>query len=306
MSSFWTIDAVPLAAASLAALSCALVGNFLILTRRAMAADALSHAIVPGIVIAVALTGQVAAPIVIAGGLIAAFAAGALTSFLARTARVEPATALGVVFTTFFAAGIVILERSGLARTAFDIHHVVTGHLEGLIWVAGTGPASLLDPAALATLPPAIGVLAAVFAIVAVLIVAFRKELAIAAFDPVFAEASGLSMARLDALVLGATALAAIAAFEAVGVVLAVAMIVCPPATARLMTRSLGSQIALSLVIAQATVLAGYGLAAFGPALFGSTLALNAAGTIGATSGLVLALAAAFSRSRRSDSAMTT
>lgn len=290
MADFWTVDFVPLLAASLSALACALVGNLLILTRRAMAADALSHAVVPGVVVAVALTGIAGSAAVLAGGLAAAFAASGLVAFLVRAGRVEPGTALGVVFTAFFACGIVLLEWTGLSRTGFDIHHVVTGHLEGLIWIgAADGMPGL---AGLATLPPVVFELALVLVLVAAILLVFRKELALAAFDPVFARASGLPVGFLEAALLTATALACIAAFRSVGVVLAVAMIVCPAATARLMTRRLGRQTALSCLIALAAVALGYAAATLGPRLFGSDLALNAAGTIAAVAGLALAAAA--------------
>lgn len=292
MAAFWTVDFVPLLAASLAAIACALVGNLLILSRQAMAADALSHAVVPGVVLAVAATGLSGSPVVLTGGLAAAFSASALTGFLVRVGRVEPGAALGTVFTAFFAFGILMLEWTGLAQTGFDIHHVITGSLEGLIWlpgdaIAGT-PAQLL-----LTLPPVVFELALALGLVAAILFALRKELALVAFDPVFARASGLPVGVLDAALLAATAFACTAAFKSVGVVLAVAMFVCPSATARLLTNRLGPQMALSVLIALLTVLAGYAFAALGPALIGSALALNAAGTIGAAAGLVLAITAA-------------
>jgi manganese/zinc/iron transport system permease protein len=166
------------------------------------------------------------------------------------------------------------------------------GYLEGLIWITdGTQGLSLLQ--LLGTLPQVISELALVLVLVAALLFAFRKELALLAFDPVFARATGLPVGLLEAVLLTATALACTAAFKSVGVVLAVAMIVCPPATARLLTTRLPQQFALSAVIALGCVLAGYLAAVAGPGLFGSALALNAAGTIGAMAGLALAATAA-------------
>ncbi|WP_296575112.1 metal ABC transporter permease [Phreatobacter sp.] len=294
MAEFWTVDFVPLLAASLSALACALVGNLLVLTRRAMAADALSHAVVPGVVVAVAITGLSGSIVALAGGLAAAFAASGLVAFLIAAGRVEPGTALGVVFTSFFAFGILVLEWTGLSRTGFDIHHVVTGHLEGLIWVSRDpgGSAGLVQ--AFMDLPQVVFELGLVLVLVVAILAAFRKEFALLAFDPVFARASGLPVGLLEAALLTATALACTAAFKSVGVVLAVAMIVCPAATARLLTTRLSHQMALSAAIAFATVLVGYAAAVFGPRLFGSALALNAAGTIGAVAGLALAATAAW------------
>jgi manganese/zinc/iron transport system permease protein len=146
-------------------------------------------------------------------------------------------------------------------------------------------------------MPRAIGRLALILVLVAAIVVALRKEFAAVAFDADFARAAGLPVGALDLVLLIATALATVAAFESVGVVLAVAMIVCPPATARLLTGRLGPQIGVSLLVALAVVWGGYGLAVLGPAAFGSDLALNAAGTIGALSGVAFA-SAVFYRQR--------
>jgi manganese/zinc/iron transport system permease protein len=292
MTPFLQIDLPPLAAATLAALSCALVGNFLVLTRRAMFTDALSHVVLPGVVIAFLATGSTATLPMLAGGVGAALVAAALVHGLAR-AGVEPSAALGVVFTSLFAVGIVIMERSGAARTSFDVHHVLYGNLEGLIWPAAEGWGSLADPEALGLLPDAIGRMALILGAVAALVGLWRKELALTAFDPVFAAASGVRVRLVDLVLLAAAALATVAAFEAVGVVLALAMVVCPAATARLVTRRLGPQIAVSLGVALAVVWTGYGLAVLGPPALGSEgLALNASGVIGALAGLVFGLAA--------------
>ncbi len=140
-------------------------------------------------------------------------------------------------------------------------------------------------------MPGAIGRLGLILGLVAAIVALTAKELALVAFDPDFARASGLPVAALDALLLVATALASVAAFESVGIVLAVAMIVCPPATARLLTERLPGQIALSTLLALASVLGGYAIATLGPGLLGSEIALNAAGTIGTLSGAFLAIA---------------
>ncbi len=296
MTTFLQIDFPALLGALLAALVCALVGNLLVLTRRAMFTDALSHVMLPGVLVAFLLTGSTAAPAVLAGGVVAAFVAAVLVHVLVRYGRVEPSAALGVVFTTLFAAGIVLMEQSGAARTSFDVHHILFGNLETLVWAGATGPASLVDPVALRGLPASIGHIALSLAFVAVLLSAFRSQFAAVAFDPVFAAASGLRVRLLDLVLLAATALATVAAFEAVGAILALAMIVCPAATARLVTRRLDAQVRWSLAIAAASVCFGYALAVLGPPALGYPIALNAAGTIGAVSGAFFILAAALQR----------
>ncbi len=291
MSPFLQIDLPAVLGASLAALACALVGNFLVLMRRAMLSDALSHVMLPGVLVAFLVTGSTAVLAMLTGGIVAALVAVGLVAFLTRTLKVEASAALGAVFTILFAAGVLVMEQTGVARTAFDVHHVITGNLEALVWPAAKGWDSLVSPQDLAELPSAIGRLALILGLVAAIVALTAKELALVAFDPDFARASGLPVAALDALLLVATALASVAAFESVGIVLAVAMIVCPPATARLLTQRLPGQIGLSALLALASVLGGYAVATLGPSLFGSEIALNAAGTIGTLSGAFLAIA---------------
>jgi manganese/zinc/iron transport system permease protein len=252
----------------------------------------------PGVLAAFLITGSTAILAMLTGGVAAALIAVGLVAVLTRTLKVEPSAALGVVFTTLFAAGVLAMEQTGVARTAFDVHHVITGSLEALVWPGARGWVSLVSPGDWAALPPAIGRLAVILALVAAVIAPVAKELALAAFDPDFARASGLPVGALDLLLLVATALASVAAFESVGIVLAVAMIVCPPATARLVTDRLPRQIGASALIALACVFLGYALAVLGPALFGAGIALNAAGMMGAVSGAVLGLAA-WRQSRR-------
>jgi manganese/zinc/iron transport system permease protein len=285
------IDLPALLGASLAALSCALVGNFLVLTRRAMVSDALSHVMLPGVLVAFLITGSTAVFAMLAGRVVAALVAVGLVSFLTRTLKVEASAALGVVFTSLFAAGVLVMEQTGVARTAFDVHHVITGNLEALVWPGARGWESLVSAQDLAELPRAIGRLALILVLVGTIIALAAKELALVAFDPDFARASGLPVGALDLILLVATALASVAAFESVGIVLAVAMIVCPPATARLLTDRLPQQIGLSTLLALASVLGGYAIATLGPGLIGSEIALNAAGIIGALSGALLAMA---------------
>ncbi len=129
-------------------------------------------------------------------------------------------------------------------------------------------------------------------ALVIVVLVPLRDRLAAVAFDPVFAAASGLPMRALDLALLVATAVATVAAFEAVGAILALAMIVCPAATARLLTRRLAAQIGVSVACAVASVIVGYAVAVLGPQALGYPIALNAAGSIGAVSGAFFIAAA--------------
>jgi manganese/zinc/iron transport system permease protein len=288
---FVALSLPPLLIGVLAAMVCALPGNFLLLRRQTMLGDAITHVALPGIVAAFLLTGHVSTwPMMLGAAAAALIAAGAIEA-IRRWGRVEPGAAMGVVFTAMFAAGVVALELSGAGGVHLDVEHALFGNLESLIWLDATGWGSLADPAALAAAPPALWRLLGAFALLALATRLFWKPLVLACFDPGYAETAGFRPGLVGLGLTAATAVAAVAAFEAVGSVLAIAMLVCPPAAARLMTDSLLRQIGLSLAFAAGSAAIGFWLAGWGPGWFGWPHALGAAGMMAVVSGLILALA---------------
>lgn len=303
MTTFVQIDLPALMVGTLAALVCALIGNFLVLTRQSMFGDAVGHVVLPGIVVAYLVAGTTATWTMLAGAAGAALAAAMMVEFLRRVAGVEPSAALGAVFTGLFALGVLLLEQTGVARTTFDVHHILYGNVEGAIWPAASGLASLLDPDALAQLPPQLGRLLFGLAVVAVVITALFKELRVVSFDPTFAATIGLPPRLIGAVITALAALAAVVSLEAVGVILVVAMMVCPAAAARMLTDDLATQMWISAALALASGVTGYVIAAFVPALLGFDLSLGAAGTIALVAGLFQLAAMIFGPKRGSPSA---
>jgi manganese/zinc/iron transport system permease protein len=285
MTAFLQIDLPALLTGTLVALVCALIGNFLVLTRQSMLGDAMGHVVLPGIVVAFVLSGTTAAWVMLLGAFAAALFSAMLVEFLRRVAGIEPSAALGAVFTAMFALGVLLLEQSGVARTSFDVHHILFGNIETAIWPAATGLGSLLDPQALAALPPQIGRLAFGLAVVALVVVILFKEFRVVSFDPNFAATIGLSPRFIGAIVVALAALAAVVSLSAVGVILLVAMMVCPAAAARMLTDDLRTQVWISLAVALASGLLGYAAAVVLPDLFGFA-SLGAAGTIAIAAGL--------------------
>ncbi len=286
MTSFLQIDLPAMLTGTLAALVCALIGNFLVLTRQSMLGDAMGHVVLPGIVIAFVLAGTTATWVMLAGAFAAALFSAMLVEFLRRIAGVEPSAALGSVFTAMFALGVLLLEQSGVARTSFDVHHILFGNIETAIWPAAAGLRSLFDTAALASLPPQLGRLAFGLAVVALVIVLLFKELRVVSFDPDFARTIGISPRMIGALIVALAALAAVISLSSVGVILLVAMMVCPPATARMLTDDLKTQVLLSLLFALASGVFGYAIAVLLPLAFGYEISFGAAGTIAVVAGL--------------------
>lgn len=285
MISFLQIDLPALLVGTLAALVCALIGNFLILTRQSMLGDAMGHVVLPGIVIAFMIAASTATWVMLAGAFAAALFASLLVEFLRRAAGVEPSAALGAVFTAMFALGVLLLEQSGVARTSFDVHHILFGNIETAIWPAATGLASLFDANALASLPPQLARLAVGLVVVALAVTLLFKELRAVSFDPVFASTIGVSPRLMGAIVVALAALAAVVSLSATGVILLVAMMVCPPATARMLTDDLKTQVLLSLGFALASGFIGYAIAVLLPLGLGYEISLGAAGTIAIVAG---------------------
>ena len=295
---FVQFSLTPILIGVLAAIACALPGNFLILRRQALIGDAISHVVLPGIVVAFLVTGTVATMPMLIGAGGAALVAVVLIEAIRRLGRIEPGAAMGVVFTALFAGGVLLLEQSDTSRVHLDVDHALMGNLETLIWLRASGWASLIDPVALAHLPPELPRIAIVAALMAALTVIFWRPLKLATFDEGFARAIGLPVSAIGLALVIAAAVAAVAAFDAVGSIIVIAMFICPPATARLMTDRLATQVWLSLAVAAVSAILGYVLAGYGPIWLGFDSSVSAAGMIATISGVMLAIACLWGRAR--------
>lgn len=296
---FVPISLSPILIGVFAALACALPGNFLLLRRQALIGDAISHVILPGIVVAFLVTGIVATGPMMAGAAAAAVLAVVLIELIRRMGQIESGAAMGVVFTAMFAAGVLLLERSDTSSVHLDVEHALYGNIESLIWLDATGWGSLLDPDALAGLPPELTRIVLTFFGVCLFIAVTWRALAISTFDEGFARTQGIPHRALGMALVIVAAVAAVAAFDAVGSIIVIAMFICPPAAARMMTNRLGVQVAWSCVFAVCSAVLGYVLAGYGPGWIGAENAVSAAGMIATMSGVILALAAAFGPCRK-------
>ncbi len=296
---FVQFSLTPILIGVLAAIACALPGNFLVLRRQALIGDAISHVVLPGIVVAFLLTASVGSlPMLVGAGAAALIAVG-LIEAIKRLGRIEPGAAMGVVFTTMFAGGVLLLEQSDTSSVHLDVEHALMGNLESLIWLEATGWGALLDPQALAALPPELVRMAIVCALIGVLTYVFWRALKISTFDEAFAQAVGLPTALIGFGLVVVSALAAVAAFDAVGSIIVIAMFICPPAAARLMTNSLERQVWWSVGFAIASAIVGYVIAGYGPIWLGARDSVSAAGMIATVSGLILAAACAWGPCRK-------
>ena len=238
-----------LGTAAVVSAACALVGTLLVVRRVSLLGDAIGHAVLPGIAIAVLAGGRPGGPLVFVGAVAAALATVWLSRTLHEALAVDEDAASGVVFTALFAAGVLIVSIAG-PRIDIDPSCVLYGILElvpfDTVTVAG------------ATVPRAFFGAAIVFVGLVAAAVLTWKLIVFTAFDPAAARALGMPVRAVATGTLAATALATVAGFEAVGAVLVVAMLVVPAAAAELLVRRLRHVAMLAVLLAVAGACAGY------------------------------------------------
>ncbi|MDP9283238.1 MAG: metal ABC transporter permease [Chloroflexota bacterium] len=239
-----------LLAAVLVALVCASVGVFVVLRGLAFLGDAIAHAAFPGVVIAFLLKVNI-----VIGGSIAAVASALAIGAVARRSGLKEDTAIGVVFSGMFAVGIVL----------FSSIRTYTGDLLGILFGDVLGVAS--DQLVVAAVTAAV-ILAALWII--------WRQLVFVSFDPIGAAAAGLNPLRYDTLLLGLIGLAIAVSVQIVGVVLVVAMLVTPAATARLLAQDLRALVVGALLFAVVSSVAGIWLSYYVNAASGGTIVLVA------------------------------
>lgn len=281
---FLALDLPALLSALLAAVSCALIGNFLLLRRQAMLSDAISHAVFPGIVGAYFLLGSASTAAMLSGSMAAALLSILLIYLVSRL--IDGETAIGLVFTAMFALGVLLLEQ-GNRSVHLDVEDALYGYMEGTIWPSlGREPFSL---ALLATMPYELGLLLATFLTAAAVTAAFHKQLLATTFDKDFAHTIGIRDPSIPLLAL--TCLAAVAGFNSVGAVLIIAMFVCPSAAAICLSDRFSTRLYLSLTFAVVAVLSGYAAAIFAPLYLPLEHSISAAGCIALVMAIIQLLA---------------
>lgn len=292
-TSFWILDAAPLFAVVAAACTLALLGSFLVLQRQAMVGDAMAHSVLPGLVVAFVVTGSRAPLPMFVGALTAALLASVLIQALTRVAGVEPTAAIGVVFTTLFALGVLLVETTGARNVDLDLDCVLSGQLELLFWPLPKDAAPW-SAAALSRLPTPVITLGALMLTSFAAVLWFWKLIRASLFDRHFGYARGLRPELVRGGLLLATTATVVASFEALGSILVIALLTGPPAAARLLTRRMGPYVATSAALGASAGLVGYLIATrVAPHFVGG--AIDASGTVAATAGLFVGIAALFS-----------
>ncbi len=275
IDSWHMLDTWIVVVGALAAMACALPGNFLVLQRMSLMGDAISHAVLPGLAVAFLVTGSRASAPMFVGAAGVGVLTAVLTQWIHTRGRVEPGAAMGVVFTALFAAGLVLIVR-GADHVDLDPDCVLYGAIE-TVW-AGEGA------------PGAVYVLGGALVLNGLFTIVFYKELKICSFDPSLATTLGISARGMHYALMTLVAVTTVAAFEAVGSILVIAMLIVPAATAYLLTDRLHLMIILSLVVAVASAVLGHVAAITVPAWFGGT-DTSTAGMMATMAGALFAIA---------------
>ncbi|GGB91647.1 membrane protein [Cellulomonas carbonis] len=241
----------------------ALLSCWLVLIGWSLMGDAVSHAVLPGVVLAY----LVGAPFAV-GAVVFGVGAVALIGAVRDTTRLKEDTAIGVVFTTVFAVGVVLVSTT---PSQVDLTHILFGN------VLGVSDADIVQVLVLA-------------AATGITLVVLRRDITLYAFDRVHAHVVGLPVRRTGALLLGLLAVTVVVALQAVGVVLAVAMVITPGATAFLLTDRIGRMLVVAPVLAAVAAVVG---------TWGSyALDVGSAGLVVVCQGLLFAAAYVVSRVR--------
>jgi len=280
----WSLDGWIVAAGVLAAVSAALLGNFLVLRRMSMLGDAISHSVLPGLAAAFFISGTRNSLPMFLGAIIVGVLTAFLTEWIRGMGKVDEGASMGVVFTSLFALGLVLIVQ-GADQVDLDPGCVLYGAIE----------LTPLDKVSIGRMeiPRAVVTLGIVAAINAVFVLLFYKELKLSSFDPALSSSSGMSAGLMHYLLMTLVAVTAVASFESVGNILVVAMFVVPPATAYLLTDRLPVMICLSVVLASIAAVMGHVGAITIPAWFGYQ-STTTAGMMAVASGAIMLLAVAF------------
>lgn len=257
----------------------ALLGCFLILQRLSMLGDAISHAVLPGIVLAFLWTdSRNIIPL-----LIGAAAMGLITTFstdqLQRRTRMHSDASIGVTFTFLFALGVILVSKYA-GTVDLDLDCVVSGE----IIYAPFDRFTLLDrDLGVASL----WTMSLVTALNLGFILVFWKQLKICSFDPALAASLGIRVVVWHYALMALVSMTTVAAFESVGVILVIAMLIVPANTAYLLTERLSVMLVLAVIAGVSSALLGYALA--------TAMNASVSGAMGTVAGLQYLLAALFS-----------
>lgn len=280
----WELDGWIIVAGVLCALSASLLGNYLVLRRLSLLGDAITHAVLPGLAIAFLISESRSSLVMYLGAVVVGLLTAFFTEWIRGAGRVDEGASMGVVFTTLFALGLVLIVYAA-DRVDLDPNCVLFGSIESVpldTWYfLGF------------EVPRAVFVLTGVTLLNLIFVVAFYKELKLSAFDPALSDTLGFPAAWLHYGLMVLVAITSVACFESVGSVLVVAMFVVPAASALMVTDRLPVMLVLSGLLAIGAAISGHWAAVEVPRWFGFG-STSTSGMIAVMCGVGFTLCASF------------
>ena len=277
----WTfIDTWIAVVGALSAASCALLGNYLVLRRMSMMGDAISHAVLPGLAIAFLVTGSRDSLPMLLGAILIGVATTLLIQSIDRLSGLDRGASMGIVFTTLFAIGLILI-RQAADHVDLDPSCVLYGAIE----LTPLDTVLLFDH----EIPRAAITSGMMLIANSIFVIAFFKELRITAFDPNLATTMGINANLMHYVLMTLVAATTVAAFESVGSILVIAMLIVPGAAAHLITDRLDNMLLLSIVFAILSAVFGHLGAITVPQWFGFQ-DTSTAGMMAFTTGLLFLL----------------
>jgi manganese/zinc/iron transport system permease protein len=268
--------------AAVTAAACALPGAFLVLRRLALISDAISHSILLGIVLAFFVVEDLTSPALVVGAAVVGVATVVCVELVRRTGLVREDAAIGLVFPALFSAGVILVSRFA-DSVHLDTDAVLLGEL-------AFAPFDRLVLAGYDVGPRALWVMGAILCVNLVAVALFYKELKVVTFDPALAAALGFAPIVVHYGLMTLVSVTAVGAFNAVGSILVVALMIAPPATAYLLTDRLSLLLTGAVAIGVGSALGGYWLAHVRDA--------SIAGSMATAAGALFALALLFAPGR--------
>jgi manganese/zinc/iron transport system permease protein len=236
--------------ASVVAIACAIPGTFLVLRKMAMISDAISHSILPGIVIGFFITHDLNSPLLILLAALTGIITVILVEYIQKTGLVKEDTAIGLVFPALFSIGVILI-----AKNANDVHLDVDAVLLGELAFA---PFDRLLIGETDLGPKSLWVIGTILLITVTLLIAFFKELKVSTFDKGLAASLGFSPAIIHYGLMSVASVTTVGAFDAVGAILVVALMIAPAATAYLLTTDLKKMLLLAISFGVFGAISGY------------------------------------------------
>ncbi len=239
--------------ASLVAIACAIPGTFLVLRKMAMISDAISHSILPGIVVGFFITQDLNSPLLIILAALTGILTVVLVEYIQKTGLVKEDTAIGLVFPALFSIGVIMI-----AKNANDIHLDVDAVLLGELAFA---PFDRLMVSGVDIGPKSLWIIGSILIITTGLLFSFFKELKISTFDAGLAASLGFSPAIIHYGLMTVSSITTVGAFDAVGAILVVALMIAPAATAYLLTNKLKRMLIYAIGFGVFSAISGYWVA---------------------------------------------